>query len=197
MLEALANFAEIIGGIAVIASLLYVGFQLNETRIQVQANAYQQRMSMRSDTWSDQLDKEALFSANEKMFEEELYRRDVRLDELEELTYRERRALNGRLAIELIYFNTLHYLRSEGLVSQENAKPLDYMVILNSTPVRRQWKDVLRLGDHFPADFVSHVDKVVKKYDEVERRMDADENADYSGVVDKVFDRPPPPQWID
>ena len=39
MLEQLANIGELLGGIAVVASLLYVGVQLRENRKQMRANA--------------------------------------------------------------------------------------------------------------------------------------------------------------
>lgn len=197
MLETLANFADIIAGIAVIASLLYVAFQVNATRKQIQANALQQRMALRIETWSDQMSKEALLTAREKIFEHEIYRRDALMEEIEELTFQERRALTNSLAIEVVYFHMLFYLRQLNLVSLENSKPLDTMVIFRDAPFRREWKDRLRLSDNFPDDYIRHVDRVVKKYDEVERRMSEDQDADIQYVTAEVFNRPPPPRWID
>lgn len=53
MLETLGNIGEFLGGMAVIASLVYVGFQLRETQKQMHANSLQQRINTRIQVWSD------------------------------------------------------------------------------------------------------------------------------------------------
>jgi len=37
----------------------------------------------------------------------------------------------------------------------------------------------------------------VKKYDEVEKIMDSDQDAVFGSVVQKVFDIPAPPSWLE
>jgi hypothetical protein len=197
MLETLANLGEFVGGFAVVLSLIYVGFQLNETRKQMQASALQQRITARISTWSDQLDKQALNSARDKFFEYELYRRDETLDGIEELTQAERRALLRELAIELVYFQNVFYQRKHKTLDVEQSSPLDYMACFNKAPQRRHWKDTMRLNGHFPHDYVEHIDGIVKKYDEIERRMAEDEDADFSSQFQEVFKIPPPPNWLD
>ena len=197
MLETLANLGEFLGGVAVVLSLLYVAFQLHQTRKQMKANAMQDRITLRINTWSNQLDLEALASAHDKIFEHELYRRDLLLHEIEELSLRERRALSAELRIELVYFQNLFYQRQNHIMDRNQSLPLDYMMCFNTAPLRRHWKDSLRLFGHFPNDYIAHVDGIVKKYDEVERRLSDDENMEFDPVFLEIFDVPPPPRWIE
>lgn len=195
-MEMLADFWEVAVGLAVVAALVYVGYQLREGRSQARADTLQRRLDTRIRTWQQQLEVEALHSAKDKFFEFELYREDATLHEIEELTLRERRALERELMIELTYFQNLFYQRTHQLIEPADSLPLDYMRCFESAPQRRAWKDQIRLTNHFPPDFVRHADTIVKKYDEVERRMAADEDADFSAVVADVFDLPAPPAWI-
>jgi hypothetical protein len=55
----------------------------------------------------------------------------------------------------------------------------------------------LRLNGHFPNDHISHVNEIIKKYDQVEKMMDEDEDAEFFSIVNQVFDTPAPPNWID
>jgi hypothetical protein len=176
--------------------LIYVGIQLRETRKQMQANALQLRMDSRIAIWNRQLDSEALHSARDKFFEHELYKRDVLLDEIEELTLRERRADSSALVIELIFAQNQFFQRKRQKIDEEQYKPLDYMNFLIPAPHRREWKDRLRLNGYFPNDYISHVDEVVKKYDKVEKIMDENEDADFFSIVSQIFNTPAPPNWI-
>lgn len=196
MLETLANLGEFFGGIAVIASLIYIGFQLNGTRQQLRANALMERIRLRISIWQSQLDQEVLQNVQDKVFEHEIYRRDLLPHEIDELDLREVRAWRLSFLIELMYALMLFYQRKSGALSTEETVPLDYLNFFSSAPLRRQWKDYNRLT-HWPADFVAHVDNIVKKYDEIERRMDSDQDADYEAVRLEVLDVPPPPPWID
>ncbi len=196
MLETLGNIGEFLGSLAVVASLVYVGFQLRQTQKQMHANSLQQRISTRIQIWSDQLEKEALHSAQDKFFEHELYKRDLLLPEIEELTLRERRAIERAFSIEILYFENLFYQRQHGMISSEEAKPLNYMLCLREAPQRRFWKDTIRINDHLPFDFIVHVDDIVKKYDQVERIMDENEDSDYESVVMDVFNVPAAPPWV-
>lgn len=197
MLEQLANIGELLGGVAVLTSLVYVGIQLRETRKQMQANALQISIDSRIAIWSRQLDSEALHCAKDKFFDDELYKRDVLLDEIEELTLRERRAEGSALLIELVFAQNQFFQKKQQIIDEEQYKPLDYMSFLIPAPHRREWKDRLRLNGYFPNDYISHVDEVVKKYDEVERIMDANEDADFFSTVSQVFNTPAPPNWIE
>jgi hypothetical protein len=197
MLEQLANIGELLGGIAVLASLIYVGVQLRDNRRQMQANALQLRIDSRIAIWNKQLDPEALHSATDKFFEHELYKRDVLLDEIEELTLRERRASSSTLAIELIFAQNQFFQKKQQIIDEEQYKPLNYMSFLIPAPYRREWKDRFRLNGYFPNDYISHVDAVVKKYDEVEKIMDENEDADFFSIVNQVFSTPAPPNWIE
>lgn len=197
MLEQLANIGELLGGIAVVASLLYVGVQLRENRKQMRANALQLRVDSRIAIWNTQLETEALHSARDKYFEHELYKRDALLDELEELTLRERRACSSALIIDLVHFQNQFYQQEHQIIEREHNKPLDYMGFLIPSPHRREWKDKLRLNGHFPNDYIAHVDEIVKKYDRVEKIMDEDEDADFFSIVNQILDTPAPPNWIE
>lgn len=197
MLESLANLGEFLGGIAVLGSLVYVGFQLQATRKQIRANTLQQRVDSRTSVWLQILDAKALHSARDKFFEHELYRVDESFADIEELTLQERRALEQELLIELVYFQNLHYQLTSGLIEPEQCLPLYYMRCLSRAPQRRYWKDVIRLMNHYPRDFVSHVDNIVKQYDQVEKIMDQDQDASFESVVQSVFKVPAPPNWLD
>jgi hypothetical protein len=191
MLEQLANIGELLGGVAVLASLVYVGIQLRETRKQMQANALQLSIDSRIAIWSRQLDSEALHCAKDKFFDDELYKRD------EELTLRERRAESSALLIELVFAQSQFFQKKQQIIDEEQYKPLDYMSFLIPAPHRREWKDRLRLNGYFPNDYIAHVDEVVKKYDEVEKIMDANEDADFFSTVSQIFNTPAPPNWIE
>lgn len=195
-MEPLANFGEFIGTIAVVLSLVYVGYQLSEARKQARADTLQRRMDTRINIWAQALDREALNSAREKYFEFELYKVDELPWDIEELDVSERRALNLELLIELVYFDNLFYQRKHGLIEKNDSLPLDYMNCFRNAPQRRLWKDNFRGSDHFPPDFVAHADAIVKKYDRVERRMDEDQDADFNATLAEVFDIPAPPPWV-
>lgn len=194
-MDTLANIGEFVGGIAVVLSLFYVGYQLRESRRQARADALQRRIDTRIGIWSHGLDREALISAREKFFDYELYKRDDSVWDIEELDIPEKRALEFELRIEIIYFQNMFYQRKHGLIERDESLPLDYMACFRNAPNRRGWKDSFRLNNHFPPDFIAHVDGVVKKYDEIERRMDADQDADFQAVMAEVFEMPAPPAW--
>ena len=196
MLETLANLGEFIGACAVVLSLIYISFQLKESRQLSRTDALLSRIDTRLNIWLRELDVDALHSAQEKFFEEELYKLDLHFHEIESLTRKERQALIRQLEVELVYFQALFYQKKYGVIGAEESGPLDYIMALNRAPQRRHWKDTLRLINHYPPDFVAHVDNIVKKFDEVERIMDADQDADFESVFLQVFDVPPPPNWL-
>ena len=197
MLEAPENIGGLIGAIAIAASLVFIGYQLILIRRQMVADAMQDRVNMRLAIWTAKLDQEARLAAAEKFFEHELYKRDVTPYELDELTWREKQAIVHQHEIELIYFQNLFNQRKVGNISTDQCLTLDRMFFFRDAPNRRRWKDFNRLSGHFPDDFVQHVDSVVKKFDEVEDRMDMDQDADFGTMVQEVFNIPAPPNWLD
>lgn len=197
MLEHLANIGELLGGIAIVISLIYVGIQLRENRKQMQANALQLRLDSRIAIWATKLDSEAMQSADDKLFELELYKRDVLIDEIEELTLRERRAARTALAIEVNYALTQFLQKDQKIGNKEQHGALEYTEFLFPAPNRREWKDKLRLNGIYPNDYIAYIDEVVKKYDKVEKIMDEDQDADFFATVNQVFNTPSPPSWIE
>lgn len=196
MLETLANLGEFVGGLAVFATLIYLAYQVSETRKQMRAEAIQQRWTLRINTWLKVLDTTAFHACRDKFFEYELYREDKLLHEIEELELREIRAYRQWLTIELVYFQSLFTQREAGLLSADNSLPLDNFYPMRDAPARREWKDQIRLTGNFPGDYVRYVDSVVKKYDRIEKIMETDENADFNEVMQEVFDMPAPPSWL-
>lgn len=192
----MANLATVLIAVAVTGALLYICYQLNDARNHRRATALLQRIEIRINTWIHELDIDALRSAKDKFFEDELYKRDQNFHEIDELNQRERQALIRQLEIDLVYFQLLYYQRKYEITGPEESGPLDYVMALNTAPHRRHWKDRLRLINHFPADFVRHIDGIVKKFDEVERVMDADQDADFEAVFLEVFNVPAPPDWL-
>ena len=184
----------LIAALVVILGLLT--YQLSRIRRSLEARALQQTYRERISILSDQLETEALHSAQDKFFEHELYKRDVLFPEIEELTLRERRAITSAYLIELMYFQNLFFQATRGVVPSEQSQPLTYMRCMMDAPQRRYWKDYLRQSNQYPADFVAHVDAIVKKYDQVEEIMDRDQDAEFEAVVLEVFDVPPPPDWV-
>jgi hypothetical protein len=196
MLEAFPILSETIGSLAVVLGLLYIGYQLAGTRKQMQADALQKMVATRISIWSDQLEKDCLSSAEDKFFEHELYKRDVSFHELDELTLREKRALISTVHIELSYYQAIFHNREQNLISEDETSPVNYITVLRGAPQRRLWKDQLRLLDQFPSAYIAHVDSIVRKFDEVEKQMDTNQDADFHSVFLEVFDVPPPPSWI-
>ncbi|MBO6557709.1 MAG: hypothetical protein JJ934_13525 [Pseudomonadales bacterium] len=184
--------------IIIIAILLFfIGFQLRANQKQSRAKLLQQRNGARINIGLHLLDTGALHSARDKFFDHELYKLDENFADIEELTIRERRALEQELYFELVYFQNLHYQRENGLIEAEQSLSLNYMRCLMHAPHRRFWKDNLRLGGHFPDGFIRHVDGVVKLYDQVENVMDQDQDAAFESVVQSIFNIPAPPSWLD
>lgn len=177
-------------------ALVYAAMQLHFIRRNLEASAFQEKSHQRIGIWTAQLEKEALHSAQDKFFEHELYKRDVLFPEIDELTLRERRAIMSAYNIEILYFQNLFYQKQQGIISSEQSKPLHYMRCMMDAPQRRYWKAFMRQNNHYPADYIAHVDSVVKKYDQVEEVMDLDQNAEFEAVVLKIFDVPPPPTWV-
>ena len=197
MLEILGNLGEFVGGFAVVVSLIYVAWQLRETRKQMRAQGMQQRIATRIDTWRDQADWEAYRSASEKIFEDELYRRDCSIYDLEELNFAERQSIQTWVNIELLYFHNLFYQRQMGTIDPEQSLPLDYMLLFQRAFIRWQWRHGVRLSGHYDADFIQHVDRIVAIYDQIEQRLSADENAEFNALFREFFKIPQPPtaQW--
>ncbi len=177
--------------------LFFIGFQLRVTQKQWRAKLLQQRIDARINIGLRLLDTGALHSARDKFFEHELYKLDENFADIEELTLRERRALEQELYFELVYFQNLHYQRENGLIETDQCLSLNYMRCLMHAPHRRFWKDNLRLGGHFPDEFIRHVDGVVKLYDQAEKIMDQDQDAAFESVVQSTFNIPAPPSWLD
>lgn len=193
MLSILTIFSAII----VAAALIYISYQLVVLRKLSQAEALQKRMDSRINVWLHELDSGSLHSARDKFFEHELYKLDEKFSDIEELTLRERRALEQELYIELVYYQNLHHQLGLGIMEPEQSLPLKYLRCLMHAPQRRHWKDQVRLSNQFPEAFVRHVDSVVKRYDQVEKVMDEDQDAEFESVVQKIFNIPAPPNWLD
>ena len=186
----------ILGGLALLSALAYIGYQLNEVRRQRRADAMLNRINLRARILRDQIESDALHSAGDKFFEYELYKGDQGFFEIEELSLRERRALIKSLELELLYFQLLYYQRRHNIIDGDECSPLNYIMAMYPAPHRCHWKDTLRLIDHYPHDFIAHVDGIVKRFDEVERRMDSDQDAHFEAVFLEVFDVPAPPDWL-
>ena len=196
MLENLGHLGEFLGGLAILIPLVYISLQLREAERQRRAEAMQNRINLRIRIWQQELEYDALHAAWDKFYEEELYKQDSDFHEIEQLTLRERRALIKNMELELLYFQLLFYQREKGIIGDEESGPLNYIMTMRPAPHRRHWKDVHRLIDHFPRDFVSHVDTIVQRFDEVERIMDNDQDADFQTVFLEVFNVPAPPPWL-
>ena len=177
-------------------TLIFAVLQLQRLLRHIQARALQERANQRITIWTDQLEKDALHSAQDKFFEHELYKRDELFPDIEELTLRERRAIMSAFNIELLYFQNLFHQVNLGAISAAQSTPLKYMRCMMDAPQRRYWKDYLRQSNHYPEDFVAHVDQVVKKFDRVEAVMDNDQDAEFEAVFLDIFDVPAPPDWV-
>ncbi len=195
MLETLASVGEFVGGIAVLATLIYLAFQLNETRKQMRANTLQSRIELRIQTWLHGLDSNALNSARSKVFEHEIYKLDVSVHDIEEFTLDEKRAYLRWHDIETLYFSNLFYQRKHGLIEASQTLPLDLMQHYRQAPMRYYWKHEMRDYAMYEADYIAHVDKVVHTYDEIEIQMNEDQDAEYNQLMLEYFDIKSPPDW--
>ncbi len=190
----LLNLGVLVGCLAIAGSVIYLAFQIIEARVQMQVDSTRKQTQTRIDWWRHQLSIADLESARDKFFDHELYKQDATFSELEELTLRERRALQTELLIELAYFQNLHYQLSKGLIEANQIRSLIYMRCLTGAPQRRFWKDTARITGNYPDEFISHVDTIVKKYDDVETIMDSDQDADFEAAVQAAFQTPSPPR---
>ncbi len=173
VIETLGNIGDFVGGLAVVISLLYVGFQLSQTRRQLNAQSLQDRINTRINVWNAQLDAGVLQSALAKLEEHGDFHREVSTQELEYLTSAERRAFANSLTIELVYFQNLYYQREQKLLEDEQSLPLDLINVMGIGPHRWVWKNSIVYRSHYPKNFSIHIESIVNKHSAARAEVEA------------------------
>jgi len=166
MWEILGNAGDFVGGIAVVASLIYVGFQVRSARKQMHASALQDRIATRIALWSYRIDPEALRSGALKLMALEREGHEIDLETTDRLDDLEKLALRIGFVSELIYFQNLFYQRRHSLIEADQSLPLDEIGMLQSAAYRNEWTQRLRESRSFPPDFIEHVDRVARRWAE-------------------------------
>ena len=155
------SLAEIIGVFGMIASLIYVCYQLQQARVQLRGQAAQSRTDATINLWKVRFDP-AFREAELKS-----------ATQLEELSPAEALLLETFFVPWIEYTQNLFYQSKLGLLDSDQSTWLDTMPLLRNTVYRTAWQD-FRESRAYPADFVAHVDNIIAE-------QDADDHT--SGVV--------------
>jgi hypothetical protein len=148
-LETLANYAEILGGIAVIGSLIYVGFQLQRSTQVNRAIAIQQTYSSTQGIYSWHA---------EDAGASEIY---TKFNQGKELTTSEAVRMTHLMLGMLEQYQTYFILNRLGMMDQESFQSFFRKILLVlGTPTAQDWFKTNK--NFFRRDFVEHVVKLLE-----------------------------------
>ncbi len=146
------SIAEIIGVLGMIASLIYVGYQLQQARVQLRGQAAQSRTDATINLWKVRFDS-AFREAELKS-----------TTQLEELSPGEVYLLQTFFVPWMEYTQNLFYQRKLGLLDADQSTWLDTMPLMRHKVYRAAWPGHKEFGA-YPADFVAHIDNIIAKQD--------------------------------
>ena len=146
------SIAEIIGVLGMIASLIYVGYQLQQARVQLRGQAAQSRTDATINLWKGRFDS-AFREAELKS-----------TTQLEELSPGEALLLEDFFVPWMEYTQNLFYQRKLGLLDADQSTWLDTMPLMRNMVYRMSWPGHKEFGA-YPADFVAHIDNIIAKQD--------------------------------
>jgi len=143
------SLAEIIGVIGMIASLIYVGYQLQQARVQMKGQASQARADAYIDLWSG--------------YQRSDFAKLVhKSQDPESLTPVEQIQLTGFVLPFFSFMQNVHYQRELGLLEKGQAIFLDTLPAFLSDSYRKMWS---RFKSGYSPDFISHVESVIARQD--------------------------------
>ena len=146
------SLAEIIGVVGMIASLIYVGYQLQQARVQMKGAASQARADSLMNLWLTTT-KSDIGELQHKVFTT-----SETLTAIDSIRY------NGFMVSWLGFLQNTFYQRKLGLLDEDQIGFLNTLPALRIGRIRQYWEQV-RFSGAYPADFVSHIDSVLTKQD--------------------------------
>ena len=146
------SLAEIIGVVGMIASLIYVGYQLQQARVQMKGAASQARADSQMNLWLTSTNSDFAEMQNKVMFTSET------------LTGTDLIQQNGFMVSWLGFLQNTFYQRKLGLLDEDQVGFLNTLPAFRIGHIRQYWEQV-RFSGAYPADFVSHIDSVLTKQD--------------------------------
>ncbi len=152
------SIAEIIGVLGMIASLIYVGYQLQQARVQLRGQAAQSRTDASMNLWKVRFDS-AFREAELKS-----------TTQLEGLSPGEVYLLDNFFVPWMEYVQNLFYQRKLGLLDADQSTWIDTMPLLRHMFYRTTWQGHKEFGA-YPADFVAHIDNIIAKQDADEQSV--------------------------
>jgi len=145
----LGALGEFVAAIAVVASLIYVGFQISQSRTQMKANAAQAR--------TDSLvSMQAAFMAIPELVEAQ--RKESTGETLTEL---EQRYISLELHTRTSMLENWHYQRSLGQLDQALTKRLDLLRVYRRSDFACAWWDDAERRRAYSESFVDHANGVL------------------------------------
>ena len=146
------NIAEIIGVFGMIASLIYVGYQLQQARVQLRGQAAQSRT-------------DATINLYRLRFDSAFREAELKgATQLEELSPGEVLLLRNFFVPWIEYIQNIFYQRKLGLLDADQSTWLDTMPLMRKEAYRAIWQGFREFGP-YPADFVAHIDNIIAKQD--------------------------------
>ena len=146
------SIAEIIGVFGMISSLIYVGSQLQQARVQLRGQAAQSRTDATINLWKVRFDS-AFREAELKS-----------ATQLEGLSPGEVYLLDNFFVPWMEYSQNLFYQRELGLLDADQSTWIDTMPLMRNMVYRTSWPGHKESGA-YPSDFVAHIDNIIAKQD--------------------------------
>ena len=147
------SIAEIVGMLGMIGSLVYVGYQLQQARLQMNGQASQARTDALMRLW--------LTTASS-----DYARVDTKAEEascIADLAEVDRRQLNGFMVSWFGFLQNSFYQKKIGLLDIEQVGYLNKLPYFRRTYVQEFWQLHKSFGT-YPEDFVAHVDSLIAKH---------------------------------
>lgn len=157
------RWAQALGFLGVIVSLLFVAYELKQARDIALAEVYQQKTALVMDINTALIDSPALLDAYIKLWEspEILERQDFTL-------------INGDLAAQLAYWENNHFLYQLEMITEEQMNTLRSVITsaLSANYARHYWMATSKSGD-WRESFATEVNRLLAEAGPVEARRDS------------------------
>ncbi len=146
----LGAIGELVGGLAVVGSLIYVGLQVRQSNRLAQADAVQ--------AYVQTYNRDVLSPLQDQAFAQTLRRG---LNDFPKLNREEQIVVHGHLAKSILLGQTAFFLRRHGLVHEDFAESRQAIeVAIVKSPGGTQWWRAVRQA--YPPDYVAYLDRLVE-----------------------------------
>ena len=149
----LGALGEFVASLGLIISLVFVGYQLRQSRAQMKASTTQARSDSFVNLLATRMTVPALADALMKQQESP-----------DDLTPRDLYYIHSDLNARTLALENWFYQRSIGNLDSAMTTRLDELMIFRS-PIARNWWDRVRRGSGFSPEFIAHVDRVLATRD--------------------------------